>query len=449
MFEHYVKRTWNLERHLRAPLAQERESFLVHLREQGRSFGRVRTINTRLLAIVNSIDLRDQRMVSEADLVAAADTWVARRTQPATRARSVRGARTDFVSVASEWLRFLRRLEETDAPVPFAEQLEAFLRYLREERGLTETTILWRRHSLGYFFRWLSSQGGSIQTVSPQQITSYFSIRRARPWKRATVRFHVFSLRSFFAYAASRKWCDASLAATIQAPRLYAFEHLPQGPAWSDVQRLIASLTGNDPTQVRDRAVVLLLALYGFRIGEVCQLTLDDFDWVAERIRVRRSKQRRTHDYPLTAEVGEAILRYLKEVRPRSVHRALFLTLNTPYHPLSAAGFGTIIRTHLKALGLKLPHYGPHVLRHACATHLLSEGFSLKEIGDHLGHRSAAATRIYAKVDTRSLREVADLDLSDLAEDAQRHPQMELATLPDSCLLALREVAGVNLGGLQ
>jgi integrase/recombinase XerD len=449
MFEQYVKATWNLDQHCRAPLAQERESFLVRLREQGRGAVRVRTINARLLAIVNGIDLRDQRMVSEAELVIAANTWLAQRTRPATGATTVHKARTDFISIASEWLRFLGRLEETHTSVPFTDQLEAFLRYQREERGLAEATIFWRRRSLEGFLHWLSSQGGSIQAISPQQITAYFCIQRARPWKRATVRFHVFSLRSFFAYAASRKWCDASLAATIQAPRMYAFENLPQGPAWSDVQRLITSLSGNDPTQVRDRAVVLLLALYGFRIGEVCQLTLDDFDWMAERIRVRRSKQRRTQDYPLTAEVGEAILRYLKEVRPPSAHRTLFLRLHTPYHPLSPAGLGTIITTHLKGLGLELPHYGPHVLRHACATHLLSEGFSLKEIGDHLGHRSAAATRIYAKVDTRSLRQVADLDLSDLVEDAQRHPQMELATLPESRLLALREIARLSLGGLQ
>jgi integrase/recombinase XerD len=68
----------------------------------------------------------------------------------------------------------------------------------------------------------------------------------------------------------------------------------------------------------------------------------------------------------------------------------------------------------LRALGLPLKHHGPHALRHACATHLLAEGVTLKEIGDHLGHRSSEATSHYAKVDISSLREVADFNLGGL-----------------------------------
>ena len=70
--------------------------------------------------------------------------------------------------------------------------------------------------------------------------------------------------------------------------------------------------------------------------------------------------------------------------------------------------------TRLGALGIHVPRRGPHSLRHACAGRLVAEGFSLKEIGDHLGHRSAYATRIYAKVDLVGLREVANFDLGGL-----------------------------------
>ena len=75
---------------------------------------------------------------------------------------------------------------------------------------------------------------------------------------------------------------------------------------------------------------------------------------------------------------------------------------------------GAVVDRRLHALGLTLPHYGSHVLRHACATHLLGQGLSLKEIGDHLGHQSSEATRIYAKVDLNGLRAVADFDLEGL-----------------------------------
>jgi site-specific recombinase XerD len=68
----------------------------------------------------------------------------------------------------------------------------------------------------------------------------------------------------------------------------------------------------------------------------------------------------------------------------------------------------------LQKAGLTLPHYGSHVLRHACAAHLLAQGLSLKEIGDHLGHRSPQTTRVYAKVDLAALRTIADFNLEGL-----------------------------------
>ena len=73
-----------------------------------------------------------------------------------------------------------------------------------------------------------------------------------------------------------------------------------------------------------------------------------------------------------------------------------------------------IVSSNLKPLNLKIKHHGPHALRHACATHLLNEGFSLKEISDHLGHQGYETTKVYTKVDLVNLRKVADFDLGDL-----------------------------------
>ena len=93
----------------------------------------------------------------------------------------------------------------------------------------------------------------------------------------------------------------------------------------------------------------------------------------------------------------------------------MFLTLRAPFRPLTAAAaWGRSFSRRLHALGVTLPHYGPHALRHACATHLLEQGLSLKEIGDHLGHQSPETTRIYAKVDLAGLRAVGDFDLEGL-----------------------------------
>jgi len=184
-------------------------------------------------------------------------------------------------------------------------------------------------------------------------------------------------------------------------------------PTWEEVQQLIASTAGNHAVDIRNHAIVLLLVIYGLRRGEVAQLRLDDVDWEGDILHVRRPKQRRTQRYPLVASVGNAILRYLKEVRPRCTHRELFLALHAPVRPLLPASITPIVHSRLTAIGVSLPggRLGAHCLRHACARHLLAAGFSLKQIGDQLGHRSASATLHYAKVDLDGLRQVAELDL--------------------------------------
>jgi site-specific recombinase XerD len=222
-------------------------------------------------------------------------------------------------------------------------------------------------------------------------------------------------LRSFFRYAEARGWCRAGLAGAIRAPRVFPQESLPAGPSWEQVRHLIAASEGDRPTAIRDRALLMLLAIYGLRAGEVVRLRLEDFDWERELLAVSRPKTQLAQTYPLCRPVGDAVLRYLHEVRPRSVCREVFLTLRAPVQPLHRSALTSLVSRRLHVLGVTLPHYGPHSLRHACATHLLEQGLSLKAIGDHLGHQHPDSTRIYAKVDLAGLRQVADLDLGGLS----------------------------------
>ena len=143
-------------------------------------------------------------------------------------------------------------------------------------------------------------------------------------------------------------------------------------------------------------------------------LRLEDVNWESEIISIARPKQRRAQEYPLVSEAGEAILRYLQHVRPRCARREIFLTSKAPFCRLSHGALYHLVSTRLGALGIHALRRGPHSLRHACAGRLVTEGFSLKEIGDHLGHSSPYATRIYAKVDLAGLREVANFDLGGL-----------------------------------
>jgi integrase/recombinase XerD len=120
-------------------------------------------------------------------------------------------------------------------PSPCNHHLREFLSFLKQERGFADATIVNRERSLKPFLTWLAAQDVPLSTVSPVVITKYFIGIVAGQWKRATVSFHVQSLRSFFRYASSRGWCAAGIAESIDAPRLYTYENLPQGPSWEEV----------------------------------------------------------------------------------------------------------------------------------------------------------------------------------------------------------------------
>src|SRR5204863_3890609 len=121
-------------------------------------------------------------------------------------------------------------------------------------------------------------------------------------------------------------------------------------PAWEVVQQLLASTMGNRPVDIRDRAILMLFVVYGLRSEEVQRLQLEDLDWKREVIHIVRPKSRRSQQFPLTQTVGEAILRYLKEVRLRRPSHHVFLTLKAPYSPLSLASLWKAVCDRLRPL---------------------------------------------------------------------------------------------------
>lgn len=447
MFEQFVKTAASLERYRRGPYAEERKRFLAFLKELGYGYGRMEVINRFLLSVAQRINLDDGATFSRDDLLGIAETWSGERSQRWPSAKTRHVYKVDFVFVATRWMEFLDRLTAAGQSQPFASELESYLRYLQLERGFAEVTVDNRRKSLTLFFNWLSDRSLSLPQVGAEEISYYQKLCAEQGWKRTTISFHVQSLRSFFRYAGSQRWCS-DISSIIAAPRLYTHEGLPQGPSWNDVRKLIASESGDSKVQIRNRALLLLFAVYGFRVGEVRGMLLDDLDWRKERIFVRRPKLRKTQEYPLTREVGEAIVRYLKEARPESHHRELFLSLRQPYRPLSRGGLCTVVQQRMRRHGFQSSAFGPHSLRHACATHLLSQGFTLKQIGGHLGHVSEAATRLYAKVDIPGLRQVASLDMAELTRFVEQAEDAQTPIIPRGDLAGLREVADLCLGAV-
>jgi len=414
MFDQLFTRASTVARHATAPFAEERIRYLEYCRQRGDSFGWQLRKADQLLWIARKLsrypDLQvtiDQIRTVIGDCSDGENTGGPKLHLLSTRKR--------LIGNACAWLRYVGQLCEPVEQIPFGSRLDEYCDWAKQERGLTYATIDRFRRTIRQFLRWYGALGRPLSSIHANDVDAYLAVGSDQGWKRVTIRNTVDALRAFFRFGAEQGWCPPHLAAAIQGPRLYALEGLPAGPTWADVERLFAGLDPNRPADVRNRAILMLFAIYGLRESEVAKLRLDDIDWEHDQLRVPRAKRREAQVYPLLPSVGNALIRYLRSVRRSSPHREVFLTVMSPYRPLSPSGLYDIVAPKLKSLNVQCAHRGPHSLRHACAARLVAEGLSFKEIGDHLGHRSTSATRVYAKVDLAGLREVAAFDLGELS----------------------------------
>ena len=408
MFEALFKSEQGLARHRAAPLAEERARYIQHCIEHGATHSTVELKCRELLWAAQLIDGGSRLTFNQASLHAIAVLRSAGQRGDSLRIQQ------RFKDIVRPWFRFLGWWEQAVKPDPWSELRGAYSIWMKADRGFSDSTIFYWDLCARRFLVWYSATRRPLYDLAVSDFDRYIAHLAGEGCCRRTISNLLKALRSFVRFAEDRGWCCKHLADSISGPRVYSDESLPMGPPWSDVERLIRSVDTDRPQDIRGRAILLLLAVYGLRVGEVRQLRLEDLDWERSLLNVRRVKRRRVQAYPLITSVGMAIARYLREIRPASERRELFLGLNAPHGPLSQGAIHHIVAAGLRQVGARTTRFGPHSLRHACAGRLVSEGLSLKEIGDHLGHRGISATRIYAKVNLAALREVAAFDLGGL-----------------------------------
>lgn len=400
-----------LTRYRSAPLFAARERFLARCAARGYTRAGLKKIAWQLL-VAASGGLPQKRRVTHAEIERESRRHGGRFLRHREGPRNRTSTQQLFVHATTSWFEFLGRLApELPASSPFDQSMTAFEHFMRADRGLAITTIHTRHERIRDFLTTLPRGICSLRQIKVQDIDRYLIRQSRRGWSRASLGALASSLRCFFRFAQAQRWCPTGIADAIESPRIYADEGLPRGPDWRLVQDLLATTAGTDPTSIRDRAVLMLLAVYGLRRGEVARLHLDDLDWEAKQIRLVRPKQRRIQLYPLVQPVADALRTYLRDVRTACAHHEVFLAMLPPTRPMSPSAISAVVRGRIATLGVRIRPAGAHCLRHACARHLLTEGFSFKQIGDQLGHRCASTTLHYTKIDLVGLQQVAELSL--------------------------------------
>lgn len=299
----------------------------------------------------------------------------------------------------------------TDREIFHNEVTNGYAEWMSDLRGLAPETTSGRCAEALRFLHWLGAGGTqeNLSQIAVADVNSYLKFR-VTSLRRLSLRGVTTNLRSFLRYLHATGRTTLDLTAAVIGPTLYAFESIPSALRAEDVKRVLETTRQDrSPIGRRDYAILMLLATYGLRAGEVTALRLKDIDWRHETMHIRHSKTGAHSELPLLAAVGDAILRYLQSGRPKVTFREVFIRSRAPYRPFqSGSSLYTPIRGRLAAAGVTSQgKKGPHTFRHARAVSMLRAAVPIKKIGDILGHRSVDSTAAYLKLATEDLRAVA------------------------------------------
>jgi integrase/recombinase XerD len=296
------------------------------------------------------------------------------------------------------------------SPCPVVGAVEVLLagyrEYLAVERGLTPDTIE------GYVLAVRPFLGGRLRDGDELDLGGLgaadvvaFVVARCPGQSRGAAKMTVTGLRSLLGFLHLRGIVSGPLAQAVPSTASWRLSGLPRALEPEQLRALLESCDRETANGRRDYAVLVMLARLGLRAGEVAALGLGDIDWRAGELRIV-GKGRRAERLPLPADVGEAIVAYLRDGRPATaLDRSLIVRVRAPHHAMTTGGITQIVFAAAARAGLGPIH--SHRLRHTAATQMLRAGASLEEVGQVLRHRQVLTTAIYAKVDRDALRQLA------------------------------------------
>jgi len=291
-------------------------------------------------------------------------------------------------------------------PAPLPTPLAEYVIYRRRHRGLAEPTLARDVWTAKHFLASLGPRRKSLARIRVGEVDAFVTdlARRFSPRTLA----HICSLlRAFlrFLYATGR--LNHDLAPLVMAPRLRRVDRPPRALPWNDVRRILRSMQRDGPVARRDYAMLLLMATYGLGAAEVSALRIEDIDWRAAVLRVRRPKTGSLIVLPMLPGIARAIAAYFRRGRPRHLTtRVAFVSAYLPHRAVSPSAIRHVVRHHAREAGVRAHVLGGHVLRHSHATRQFELGAHPKIVGDILGHRLSSSTSIYVRVAQKRLRSV-------------------------------------------
>jgi integrase/recombinase XerD len=322
--------------------------------------------------------------------------------------RSRSGSHEHTALAAARFRKYLRSVGVVPSPPKVIDEreklTEEFLQWMECYRGVTGARA---KRYLSCVNSVMDALGTDPARYDVEAIRQ-FVLNHLSRYKSSYVKAVGSTLRTFLRFLIAKGRCPSQILDAVPRTANWTLSEIPRHLPPDVIETVVGTVGTHAHSDLRDRAMLLLLARLGLRAGDLVHLKLSDFDWSRGLVRVL-GKGRREAWLPLPQEVGDAVLEYLQQARKASVHQNLFLSRRSPFRPLRSIGAVVeAVRQALAQAGVQPPRgVKTHLFRHSLARRLLEQNVPLEGIGVILRHRTVETTAKYAKLDIASLRSVA------------------------------------------
>jgi len=313
---------------------------------------------------------------------------------------------TEYLETKTVKFRRCKKFRELNGPVGIT-MLE-YIRH-REEYGISATTVEDYKYHLGQFIVYLGEKGiNSVDGISKPLVIDYAN---SMGFASHNTRYRNLSvLKGYLRFLYENGHMEFDLSRNVPKCKRIRQPRLPSTYTRNEVEKMLGAIDRSSPKGKRDYAMTLITARLGLRATDVCNLRFSNILWEQNLIVLKQDKTGKMIEFPLLADIGEAVIDYLKYGRPKSELPFVFLHVIPPYDRLNRSTLHSIISLYMRLAGIKFEgdrKHGPHALRHSLAGILLEKKTPVPVISEVLGHRSTESTRYYLRIDIDALRQCA------------------------------------------
>ena len=280
---------------------------------------------------------------------------------------------------------------------------DLFLNYLVVERGVSRNTSEAYSRDIGAYFRFLTSRGITVpEQITATDVAAFIAAQKESGLAPRSRARSLSAIRMLHKFLLTERYCTANPTAIIEAPR--TMRKLPQVLTATEVEALLVAPKGDEPMEMRDRAMLQLLYATGLRVSELVQLRMQDVNLTAGYL-LTFGKGGKERLVPLGEVANAATSEFLQYARPRlgRGHDCPILFLTRLGEGMTRQAFWNIIKKRAFTAGIR-KSISPHTLRHSFATHLLENGADLRSVQLMLGHADLSTTQIYTHVSKERLK---------------------------------------------